>query len=159
MTDDKAELDRVTAQEQALELSRFSAADAWWLGCEMHRLASARNAPVAIEIVRGTTTLFSALLPGATADNQNWIRRKVATTVRFEQSSYAIHLKLRAGDNLFARFGLDYQTFAAAGGAVPIQISGTGMIGAAAISGLPQVDDHELVVAALLALKAQQEKG
>lgn len=159
MTDDKAELDRVIAQEQALELSRFSNADAWWLGCKLHQLAAERSAPVAIEIMRGTTTLFSAVLPGATADNQGWIRRKFATTSRFEQSSYAVHLKLRAGDNLFARFGLDFQTYAAAGGAVPIRIAGTGMVGAAAISGLPQLDDHELVVAALLALKTHQENG
>ncbi len=156
MTDDKAELDRVIAQEQTIELSRFSNADAWWLGCELHRLADERSAPVAIEIVRGGTTLFSALLPGATADNQGWICRKFAVTRRFEQSSYAINLKLRSGDNLFERFGLDLRTYAAAGGAVPIRVAGTGMVGAAAISGLPQAEDHEMVVAALRALKAQQ---
>jgi len=159
MSETAAELARVAAQEQALELSHFSPADAWWLGRELHRLAEARNAPVAIEIVRGGVTLFSALLPGATADNQGWIRRKIAISNRFEQSSYAVGLKLRAGDNLFERFGLDYRTYAAAGGAVPIRVAGTGMIGAVALSGLPQLDDHELVVAALLALKAHQENA
>jgi uncharacterized protein (UPF0303 family) len=148
------EIDRA---EQALVLQRFDADDAWWLGCRLRDHAAARHAPVAIEIRRAGTRLFTALLPGATQDNLAWIDRKIAMALRFERSSYALNLMFRAGDGLFERFGLDRGTYAPAGGAVPIRLIGTGVIGAVAVSGLAQEDDHRLVVEALVALKAHQD--
>jgi uncharacterized protein (UPF0303 family) len=42
--------------------------------------------------------------------------------------------------------------FAAHGGSFPIIVRGTGCIGAVTVSGLPQRDDHNLVVEALALL-------
>ncbi|SDD05064.1 Uncharacterized protein, UPF0303 family [Sphingomonas sp. YR710] len=147
------EIDRA---EQALLLRRFDADDAWWLGCRLRDHAAARHAPVAIEIRRAGTRLFSVVMPGATQDNLAWVDRKIAIAMRFERSSYALNLMFRAGDGLFERFGLNRATYAPAGGAVPIRLIGTGVIGAAAISGLAQEEDHGIVIEALAALKAHQ---
>ena len=49
------------------------------------------------------------------------------------------------------RFGLTLNEFAAHGGSFPISLAGTGVIGAVTVSGLPQRDDHQLVVEALCA--------
>jgi uncharacterized protein (UPF0303 family) len=39
--------------------------------------------------------------------------------------------------------------FAAHGGAFPLLVRGVGPVGTVVVSGLPQVDDHRMVVAAL----------
>ncbi len=53
------------------------------------------------------------------------------------------------GTTLADRFGLMLNEFAAHGGSFPISLAGTGVIGAVTVSGLPQRDDHQLVVEAL----------
>ncbi|WP_342248682.1 heme-degrading domain-containing protein [Sphingomonas sp. OTU376] len=152
------ELEAIDREEQSLLLQRFDADDAWWLGCHLRKRGAAASAPIAIEIRRAGTKLFSALLPGATADNLGWIDRKIALVMRFERSSYAMRLKFDAAPpGAFDRFGLNLGTHVAAGGAVPIRIAGTGVIGAVAISGLAQEEDHRYAVDALAALKAHQE--
>jgi len=152
------ELEAIEREEQALALSRFDADDAWWLGCHLRDRGAAANAPIAIEIRRADTRLFSAILPGGTQDNLGWIARKIALVMRFERSSYAMRLKFDAAPpGAFNRFGLDLGSYIAAGGAVPIRIAGTGVIGAVAISGLTQEEDHRYAVDALAALKAHQE--
>lgn len=152
------QLEEIDREEQALALVRFDAEDAWWLGCHLRDRGAAAGAPIAIEIRRAGTRLFSALLPGATQDNLGWIDRKIALVMRFERSSYAMRLKFDAAPpGAFDRFGLDLRTHVAAGGAVPIRIAGTGVIGAVAVSGLAQEEDHRYVIDALAALKAHQE--
>jgi uncharacterized protein (UPF0303 family) len=152
------QLEEIDREEQALALARFDAEDAWWLGCHLRDRGAAAGAPIAIEIRRAGTRLFSALLPGATQDNLGWIDRKIALVMRFERSSYAMRLKFDAAPpGAFDRFGLDLRTHIAAGGAVPIRIAGTGVIGAVAVSGLAQEEDHRYVIDALAALKAHQE--
>ena len=47
------------------------------------------------------------------------------------------------------RYRLPREDFAASGGGVPIFVSGVGVVGAATVSGLPDVEDHQLVVAAM----------
>lgn len=159
MTDHKPDIDSLIAEEESLVLPRFSADDAWWLGSALRERARALEAPIAISISVGPTCLFSTLLPGATNDNHEWVKRKIALAWRFQRSSYVIGLKFKAGDNLFERFGLDYRTYAAAGGAVPIRTESAGMIGVAAISGLPQETDHRLIVDALADLGARLRSG
>jgi uncharacterized protein (UPF0303 family) len=44
---------------------------------------------------------------------------------------------------------LDPALYAAHGGAFPIRVAGAGVIGVVAVSGLPQREDHALVVTAL----------
>lgn len=147
---------QIDGEEQALTLRGFDADDAWWLGCHLRERAAQAGAPIAIDIQRAGTTLFQTLLPGATRDNLNWTRRKIAIALRFERSSYALNLWFQTRDNMFERFGLDRATYMDAGGAVPIRIHGTGVIGAVAISGLAQDVDHQYAVDALAALQAHQ---
>ena len=53
--------------------------------------------------------------------------------------------------SLVERFGLPLTEFAAHGGAFPLTVSDTGVIGSIAVSGLPQREDHEFVVEMLCA--------
>ncbi|MBV8898806.1 MAG: heme-degrading domain-containing protein, partial [Verrucomicrobia bacterium] len=107
---------------------------------------------VAIEVRRFGQQLFFTALTGATPDNAEWIRRKANTVQRFHRSSYAIGLDLRQkNSNLADKYGLPMSDYAAHGGSFPLNVAGAGVIGSLTVSGLPQREDHELVVEALCA--------
>ncbi len=55
----------------------------------------------------------------------------------------------RDGRSVLAEMGLDDRDVAAHGGSFPIIVDGIGVVGVATVSGLPQRQDHELVVEAL----------
>ena len=142
----------IEAQERELVLTRFDNTDAWRLGCLLVELATARQLPVAIDIRRGTQQLFHAALPGSVADNDTWIERKVRVVQRYGASSYLVGRRLAAkGQELDASMGVEPAEYAAHGGAFPIRIADVGVVGVVTVSGLPQADDHALVVEALRA--------
>ena len=149
MTDD--DLIKVLEEhEQRLTFSRFDNADAWHLGSLLVDLATTRDLPVAVDIRRGTQQLFHAALPGSTTDNDVWIARKVRVVERFAASSYLVGRRLAAkGDALDAKYGVDPADYAAHGGAFPIRVPDVGLVGVVTVSGLPQADDHALVVEAI----------
>jgi len=142
----------ILAEEQARSFAAFDYATAWQLGAAMREIAARDNLPVAIEVTHGTTPVFFALMPGATPDNPDWTRRKRATALRFHRSSLYMRLLCEAeGVDFNARYRLPPADFVASGGAVPILVQGSGVVGCAAVSGLPDVADHRLVLRGLTA--------
>ncbi|XCM32061.1 heme-degrading domain-containing protein [Streptomyces parvus] len=138
------------AQERRLTLPRFSHDDAFALGSLLVELARERHAPVAIDIRRGAQQLFHAALPGSSADNDAWIDRKRKVVERYGESSYLVGTRFRAKGTTFEESSrLDPDTYAAHGGSFPIAVEGTGVIGTVTVSGLPQAEDHAMVVEAL----------
>lgn len=144
------DLRRIALQEQQLQFDRFDLDTAWQLGSTLRRIAAERNHGVVIDISLFSMQVFYAALEGATPDNPSWVRRKRNTVFRLFRSSYATGLTLlKQQTNLQAKLGLADAEYAAHGGSFPIVVSGTGCIGAVTVSGLPQRDDHNLVVEAL----------
>ncbi|HZU58423.1 MAG TPA: heme-degrading domain-containing protein [Actinocrinis sp.] len=141
---------RIEEQERRLVLPHFDNDDAWQLGTTLVQLARERSAPVTIDVRRGSQQLFHYALPGTSADNDAWILRKVRTVDRYAHASYLVGLRCAAKGTTFEESSrLDPDMYAAHGGAFPITVAGTGVVGTVAVSGLPQGDDHDLVVAAL----------
>ena len=64
----------------------------------------------------------------------------------FRQSSYLVGLEMAASGDTFADSGLEPAKFAGVGGCFPINLKGRGFIGAIAVSGMEQQEDHWLVV-------------
>ena len=140
----------IEAQEERLVLRHFDNADAWRLGSALVLRAEAQLAPVAIDIRRGEQQLFHAALAGSNADNDAWIERKCRLVRRFGVSSFLFGRRLAAAGRTFEDATLlDPALYAAHGGAFPINIAGVGQVGTVAVSGLPQADDHAMVVATL----------
>jgi uncharacterized protein (UPF0303 family) len=143
-------LDRLAEEQQEILLDRFDYDFVWALGGRMRELAARDAAPVAITVSHGTTLVFSTLMPGATLDNLDWAARKRAVAHRFHRSSLAIRLEMEAaGFDFNARFRLREADYVASGGGIPLILRGGTLIGTAAVSGLPDIDDHRLVVDAL----------
>jgi uncharacterized protein (UPF0303 family) len=143
-------LDQLAAEEAELQFSAFTEDDAWALGSAMVATARAAGAPVAIDIRRHGHQLFHAALPGSSPDNDRWIERKIRVVDRFGHSSlYMRVLGAQDGSTFGEKFLLDEREFAAHGGAFPLLVRGVGPVGTVVVSGLPQVEDHRMVVAAL----------
>ncbi|MFJ4337336.1 heme-degrading domain-containing protein [Streptomyces sp. NPDC088915] len=137
-------------QEARLVLPRFTHEDAWALGTLLVSLARERKAPVAIDVRRGAQQLFHCALPGSSADNDAWIDRKRRVVERYGESSFLVGARFRAKGTTFeASSRLDPGRYAAHGGSFPIGVDGAGVIGSVTVSGLPQAEDHALVVEAL----------
>ncbi|NMO52719.1 heme-degrading domain-containing protein [Actinoplanes sp. TBRC 11911] len=150
MTDDV--ISQLEAQERDLVFTRFDNDDAWKLGSALVIMAQRRSLPIAIDIRRGTQQLFHAALPGSVTDNDTWIERKVRVVERYGVSSFLFGRRLAArGVELGAGLGVDPAQYAPHGGAFPVRVRDVGVVGVVTVSGLPQEDDHALVVEAIRA--------
>ncbi|MFE2047311.1 heme-degrading domain-containing protein [Streptomyces sp. NPDC059459] len=143
-------VEELEEQERRLVFRRFTHDDAWTLGSLLVELARERGAPVAVDIHRAGQQLFHAALPGSTPDNDAWIARKRRVVERYGSASYLVGSRFRAKGTTFEESSrLDADTYAAHGGSFPITVAGVGVIGSVTVSGLPQVEDHRMVVEAL----------
>ncbi|MFF0381824.1 heme-degrading domain-containing protein [Streptomyces sp. NPDC004673] len=138
------------AQEQRLVFRTFTNDDAWALGSLLVELGRERQAPIAVDIHRSGQQLFHAALPGSTPDNDAWIARKRRVVERYGSASYLVGSRFRAKGTTFEDSSrLDPDRYAAHGGSFPITVAGVGVVGSVTVSGLPQIEDHRLVVEAL----------
>jgi uncharacterized protein (UPF0303 family) len=151
-------LAELTAEEDELQLPRFSNDDAWTLGSALVEQARSEQLPIAVDVTRNGHQLFAAALTGASPDNAAWIARKAATVHRFGHSSLAVGQQFRERGTTFEESsGLDPERYAAHGGGFPLLVRDVGPVGVVVVSGLPQLEDHRMVVAALRTLLARQQ--
>ncbi|GGF25116.1 heme-degrading domain-containing protein [Subtercola lobariae] len=149
-------LEQLRQHERDLQFTSFDYDDAWDVGSKLRDLALERSLPIAISVVFGEQTVFHAALPGANADNNDWLRRKFNVVRRYGESSYTVGTLFRSRGTTFeASSRLPLADFAAHGGAVPLRVNGS-LIGAVGVSGLAQADDHDLVVEVLTWLRGQE---
>ena len=147
----------VEDQQRRLVLSRFDNDDAWALGCLLVETGRDSGLPITVDVRRHGHQLFHASLPGTTPDNDTWVERKSRVVDRFGAPSYLVGLRARrSGTSFEEQSGLPVQQYAAHGGSFPLTVTGVGIVGTVTVSGLPQADDHAMVVAALEQLRDQQ---
>lgn len=149
----KNDLDLIRQQEDELQFYLFSAETAWEVGNRLRDEALARGAAMTFEVQVAGRTLFYGQTGFAPADQMEWIRRKRNVVMRFARSSYAIGLDLQQqGKTIEEKYGLPVAEYATHGGGFPIVLRGTGCVGSVIASGLPQREDHAMVVNALAAV-------
>ena len=147
------DIDRIAEQERRLRFASFNEETAWTLGSHLRHLAAARGIAVAIEVRLARETVFFCAMPGTSAANADWARRKRNTTELLSRSSYGVGRSLeKEQGSLEAQMGLPTRDYASHGGSVPIFTTSGACVGAVTVSGLPQRDDHSLVIEALAAL-------
>ncbi|KAJ5616816.1 hypothetical protein N7537_001930 [Penicillium hordei] len=183
-TDPRVLIAQETSAEQIFP--KFTADTAWQLGNALRdrilRLPDGQRKPALVSIaLSGGAPLHvvfqSATESGTIPDNENWVRRKRNTVLRFGISSWAMRQKTVSGlvagaeaDDVEAAFVRKYAVpsatggsvadeYAIHGGAYPIRVRGVdGIIGVVVVSGLKQEDDHQVVAETIQAFVAQQAK-
>jgi|HubBroStandDraft_5_1064220.scaffolds.fasta_scaffold18178_3 uncharacterized protein (UPF0303 family) len=147
IADDLATLQQ---QEQILRFTNFNTETAWELGCTLRTLLMDRRVGGTVEIELANHLLFACATPTSNPGQADWIRRKRNVVHRFGRSSYAIGRILESNnETLQSRHSLKAADYAAHGGGFPILLDGSGAVGSVVMSGLPQRDDHNLVISAL----------
>jgi len=145
-SDTTRDIEIIAKQEALLQFTTFDHASAWVLGESIKKHCEGLNLAVTIEIRLCRETVFLYAMSGTSPNNADWARRKRNTTELQQRSSYAIGLELQDGETLATQSGLPLRDFAHHGGSVPIRLSGVGVVGAVTVSGLPQRQDHIVVV-------------
>lgn len=147
------DLERLTLQEQRLQFDAFDQRTAWELGTHIKALCEEAGVALAIEVRLSKETVFYYAMPGTGPTNADWARRKRNAVELLHTSSYALGLKLeQEKSSLEAKQGLPLRDYATHGGSFPIRVRGVGVVGVVTVSGIPQRDDHAMVVKALAAL-------
>ena len=154
------DIDRIVLQEQRLCFQRFDESTAWQVGSKLKEIGEARKLPIVIDIRLTNRQLFYCALAGSTPDNPDWVRRKSNVVLRYLKSSYRMGRELAAkSDTLDTHRGVSPLDFAPHGGSFPVHVDGAGIVGAITVSGLPQREDHNLVVEALAGILDQPLDG
>lgn len=147
------EIADLEAEASELVLDRFTERDALRLGAVLTEMAVAEALPVVINIRTADRVLYHAALPGSAPLNDIWARRKSNVALAFQMASLLVGMRHRAKGETLAKHGLDTADHADHGGAVPIRVTDVGVIAVVTVSGLPQVEDHKLVVRGLRWMK------
>lgn len=144
-----AALAALCAQEQELVFEKFDAADAWAVGGLLQEAMAHEAKPVAMQAVLDGFTVFRYFPPGTGEANEFWMGKKYNTVCRAQASSLRAAVELELSRQPPAAWQEDEQHYALCGGGFPIRVRGKGLVGAYCISGLPHLDDHRLLTAAL----------
>ncbi|KAJ5550561.1 hypothetical protein N7535_001496 [Penicillium sp. DV-2018c] len=169
--DPKVLIAQESSPEQTFE--DFTSETAWSLGNALRNrilsLPENQRKPALISIaLTGGNPLHivfqAATERGTIPDNENWVRRKRNTVLRWGLSSWAMRQKMISGlapgasaDQIEAAFVKKYAVPTATGGAVadeyaihgggyPVRVKGVdGVVAVVVVSGLKQEDDHQVV--------------
>jgi uncharacterized protein (UPF0303 family) len=151
-------LKQLLLDEQELQFKRFNEDTAWQIGSRMVEQCIKDGLSVTIDITRGGHQLFHASLCGTSVDNDEWVKRKIRLVYRFGHSSFYVGQLLKSkGKSLEEAYLLSESDYAPHGGCFPVIVKDTGMIGTITVSGLPQEEDHKLVVKAIRDYLAEEK--
>jgi uncharacterized protein (UPF0303 family) len=141
----------VAAETDMLIFPAFDEGDAWALGRALVQMAQEDGLGVVINIRTPDRTLFHAALQGSAPLNDKWAWRKSNVALMYGKSSLEVGCAHREkGQDLLGN-GLSNAEYADHGGAVPVVVAGVGVVAVVTVSGLPQLEDHAMVIAAMRA--------
>lgn len=151
-------LKQLLREEQELQFTSFNELTAWQIGSQLVNTSLSKKLPVTIDITQGDHQLFHASLPGTSVDNDEWIKRKVRLVYRFGHSSFYMGQLLKSkGKHIEEAYLISESDYAPHGGCFPVLVKGTGMVGTITVSGLPQEEDHKLVVQSIREFLAEEK--
>lgn len=143
-------LKQLVNEEKELQFREFTNETALEIGLKLIERAKEENKRIAVDITRFGHQLFHYSFTGTTPENDQWIIRKNRVVNRFGKSSLHLGTILRRDNTTIEeRYHISSSEYAAIGGAFPIIIKNTGVIGTITVSGLPKNEDHELVAAVI----------
>lgn len=141
---------QMDSEEQELRFKQFTNETALQVGLTIIEEAKRLGKNITVEIYRSGQRLFAHAMEGTSAENEDWIRRKNNVVQHFGQSSWHVALFARQeGTTIEERDGLPLSDYVGAGGGFPLFIEGEGLVGTITVSGLPDQEDHDLLISSL----------
>ena len=144
----KGLLETLEQQEQELVFDSFTNSDALKLGTILAGKIEQYEEPLTVRIFIGDVIVYQYTKAGDEEFRFGWTYRKYQLVKKTGHSS--MHSRIRAqflGE--FADLTAQPEVYGFGCGAFPITVKGKGIIGAATVSGLPDPDDHPIVVHAI----------
>lgn len=149
-------LQEIEALETSLTLDRVTPEILLELGTSIAQKALKEKLPIGVEIRLGELCAFCFAAEGISPNTQNWITRKLNTCDFFGHSTQWVYEKTGGDASLLdTKYGLDPHLASNAPGGMPLLLKGFGKVGAIAVSGLPAMEDHNLIVESLRNLQAK----
>jgi len=139
-------------QQETYRFPAFSRDDVWELACDL--IESNKDFPkqVAMEIYIGNTQMFR-FLPGRTGTMQEmWLKKKRNTVLATGKSSVQVAAEMAMNEKTLADVIPGFPNpddYAGVGGGFPLQTKDGCLFGTLCVSGLPDMQDHALIVDAL----------
>lgn len=141
---------RIVEQERGLVFDAFDEHIAFSIGTTIRERAVRESLGIVADVRLWDRPLLYFALPGTTAENVEWVRRKSNTVRRFQKSTYRMVLEAGGTERAFPPHrAISIEDYVLAGGGFPIRVRGVGVVGAVTVSGLHERDDHEVVVSAI----------
>lgn len=156
ITNRAPQLEELKADSDSFTLASFTTEDAFALGnllyARLYPFAT-EGKPTVISIALANTSqvIFQTVTgPGTAPDNEQWVRRKRNTVLRFGSSTWFMHNKLKGDEVAFAaKYAIadsNKGDYAIHGGAIPIRVQGVeGIVAIVVVSGLKQDEDHGVI--------------
>lgn len=139
--------EEILEQEKTLIFKEFNSKTALDIGSMLVEKGKNLGEKIEIDISKFDQQLFHYSFDNTSNDNGQWIKRKNNVVKRFFKSSLHIGIKLKLENKtLEEKYLLSSMDYATYGGAFPIIINNSGVIGTITVSGLRQIEDHNLVV-------------
>ena len=137
-------------QEKSLLVPELNLSDLVNIGQLATEIGTKRSLPIAVEVRVGDWIVYHASLTGATPENDWWIGRK-ARVVNLKKHStiYERVLAEEKGIDWHQENNVMNETHAIHGGAIPLITKKNEHIGTLIISGLSQLEDHNLGIEVL----------
>ena len=146
-----AEVPELEAEFARLRFAHMDHETALALGEDLVRRSREKGWPMAVSVKHGDHEVFHVALPGAQPINDNWIRRKRNLVELTGEPSFLVGQRLAAEGKTLDDLTLSEVDYAPHGGGYPLIVGDT-VVGSVIVSGVPQQDDHALVVEGLSAL-------
>ncbi len=145
MTDDLPvfsidDLERLTG----LDVDHFDNDTAVDLGLLGVAVIRERSANLCVQVVVGEEVAFRANLGTTGPGNDPWLAGKAAVARHFSEPSLLVRRRQEAAGTTLEQQGLDFETYRAHGGSMPIRVGGE-VVGTITMSGEPDVVDHATV--------------
>jgi uncharacterized protein (UPF0303 family) len=128
-----------------LDVASFDNDDAADLGLIAVAVIREGDRNLAVQIMLGDETAFRANLKNTGSGNDPWLAGKAAVARHFAEPSLLVKLRQQEAGTTLEQQGLDFETYRAHGGSVPIRIDGI-VVGTITMSGEPDVVDHAAAI-------------
>jgi uncharacterized protein (UPF0303 family) len=112
--------------------------------------------PIVIDIRSGDTPMFSVMLPGASAENFGWARRKRNLTHLTKKDTWQLAQLRAEGKDPLVELKLDEKDYASHGGCIPVFVNNE-LVATVTVSGLPQKEDHDFALKHLEAMASLRQ--